>query len=197
MNKRFIFFTLLIATLVSIIFSFSIRWINSRIESTNLKINGVIGENRFLKETFKSLLRTDSINIDSIKIIHGENTFKLKDVIKFPCLIIHLPSTEEDICSSCLTYALNEAKENIHNFSTNMHVCIISVGSNPEIKERIYKKTCYTIEKSLINTLHPNMPYYFILNKDGKISQLYNPNYLFKEYTNIYWEQMNKLHIFS
>lgn len=107
-------------------------------------------------------------------------------------LVIYLPSIEEDICNSCIEYALNEAATNVKDFSSNKHICIISVNSNPEIKERIYKKECHVIDKPLLNVPQTNMPYYFILNANGSVECLFTPNFLFKKHTHTYWKLLKR-----
>ena len=160
----------------------------SKQKSTELLISSVVGENRFLKDSFNSLLTIDSIAMDSIWLKHGKDVIKLSELVSFPCLIIYLPSIKEDICNSCIDYALTEAMQNSRSFADNNHVCIISVNHNPEVKERIYKKKCYYVDESFLNVPQMNMPYYFVLDKDGYVDCLFAPNSLFKECTSLYWK---------
>lgn len=72
----------------------------------------------------------------------------------------------------------------------NWHVCIISVGPNPEIKERIYRKECYVVDDSFLDVPRVNVPYYFVMESDGCVKWLFSPNYLFEEFTDIYLKQL-------
>lgn len=152
----------------------------------------VIGKNRFLEDSFNDLLTMNSISTDSTFLKYGDTYSKLSDIASFPCPVIYLPSIEEDICNSCIEYALNEVIANFKEFSNNRHICIISTGVNPEIKERIYKKRCYITDNPLFNVSQANMPYYFVVDKNGHIECLFTPNFLFKEYTAAYWRQLKR-----
>ena len=168
-----------------------ISWIYSRQEKLKERMNSTIGENRFLKDSFENLVWSDSVSVDSILLKHGRKIVSLSKAVSFPCLIIYLPSIREDVCNSCLIYALDEVKNTLKNFSTSKHICIISVGYNPEIKERIYRKECYVVDDAFLDVPRVNMPYYFVLEKDGNIKWLFSPNYLFKEFTEIYLKHLN------
>lgn len=166
-------------------------WLDySKQKDTTLLISTVIAEKRFLKDSFNGLLTINSIDIDSVWLRHGDKIIKFSEVVSFPCLIVYLPSIQEDICNSCIEYALNEVMVNFKEYSRNEHICIISVNSNPEIKERIYKKKCYVVDETLLDVPKANMPYYFVLNKEGHVEFLFAPNFLFKECTTIYWKQL-------
>lgn len=158
--------------------------------NTELLINSVAGENRFLKDSFNSLLTIDSVVMDDIWLKRGKEVIKLSELVSFPCLIIYLPSVKENICNSCIDYALTEAMKNSKGFADNNHICVVSVNPNPEVKERIYKKKCYYVDESFLNVPQINMPYYFVLDKDGSVDCLFAPNSLFKEYTSLYWSQL-------
>lgn len=182
---------------ICILLSWGIWQCFSKHESTKLLMNTIIGEKRFLEDSFNNLLSTDTILIDNINLTHGREVIKLSEIISFPCLVIHLPSIEEDICNSCIEYALNEVATNLKKISGNKHICIISVGLNPEIKERIYKKEYYITDKPLLNVPKANMPYYFVLDKDGHVEYLFAPNFSFKEHTDTYWRQLKQKYCLS
>lgn len=184
MKYSYLFFTIVLVG----IFSFATYyWGYCKQKNINSHMNIIIGEKYFLDDSFKSLLTTDSIVVDNVCLAHGKQKVKLLEVVRFPCLVIYLPSIHEDICNSCIEYALNSAMEHIENFSLNKHACIISVNANPEIKERIYKKECYVTDLALLNIPQTNMPYYFILEKNGSVNHLFAPNLLFEKYVDIYF----------
>lgn len=186
MRKFFVIFS----CLMWIFLISGVCWSYYKQKSIKSFMSTIIGEKYFLKDSFSSLLMTDTVMVDDIWLNHGGKKIKFSEIVSLPCLIVYLPSIQEDICNSCIEYALNGAMTNIGGFSENKHVCIISLDSNPEIKERIYKKECYVVDKALLDVPQINMPYYFILDKDKHVKYLFAPNSLFKEYTTVYWKRL-------
>ena len=130
-------------------------------------INNIIGEKRYLEDSFNDLLTVDFITGDSVNLKRGDTQSQLADLVSYPCMIIYLPSVQEEICGSCLDFAINEARDTLGDLFVSNRINIISLGDNPEIKERIYKKKVYVTETALIDVPKAYMPYYFVLNEDG------------------------------
>lgn len=166
-------------------------WANysARIELGFLLRNGM-NEKYFLEDSFKNLLITDTIDIENMHLSYRGESIALSDIVTYPCFVVYLPSIQEDICNSCIEYALNEASENLVGFAENKHICIISVGVNPEIKERLYKKKCYIADSDLINLSSKNIPYYFVITEQGCVKDLFSPNFLFKKHVAFYWQAL-------
>lgn len=187
MKRVIAIFVVIFALVLSLFFV----WYNhSKQKNMELLMKNLVGEKYFLNDSFNSFLATPYISVDSVLLRHREDSAKLSDVVSFPCLVIYLPSVKEGICNSCIDYALNEAMNNLKNFSNNEHICIISVEFNPEIRERIYKKKCYFVDDGLLTVPQSNIPYYFVINQGGSVEYLFTPNSLFNEYTNIYLQQL-------
>lgn len=117
----------------------------------------------------------------------------MSELVDFPCVVVYLPSIKENICSSCLTFALNEAKDALGETFLSERVCVVSVGFNPEIKERVYQKKCYVSEAPLIDVPKVYMPYYFVVYPDGHVRYLFCPNSAFEVYTSLYWAKMKSI----
>ena len=149
-------------------------------------INNIIGEKRYLEDSFNDLLTVDFITGDSVNLKRGDTQSHLADLVSYPCMIIYLPSVQEEICGSCLDFAINEARDTLCDLFVSNRINIISLGDNPEIKERIYKKKVYVTETALIDVPKAYMPYYFVLNEDGKVSHLFCPNSAFEDHTTAY-----------
>lgn len=166
-------------------------WTNysARIELKYL-LRNAMNEKYFLEDSFNNLFATDTIDIENVRLNHKGKSIALPNAVTYPCFVVYLPSTQEDICNSCIEYALNEALNNLKRFSENKNICIISVGANPEIKERLYKKTCYVVDKALINAPQANLPYYFVVDTQGVIKDLFSPNFLFKKHVATYWKNL-------
>lgn len=183
----------IIAVVLALVLLFGGLWYSySKLKRMELVMSNIIGENYYLKDSFNNLSTVNYISVDSVWLKHGQEAVELSKVVSFPCLIIYLPSVHEDVCNSCIDYAINEAMRTFKNFSNSRHICLVSIDFNPEIKERVYKKKCYFVDKALLDVPQVNMPYYFILNKDGSVEFLFAPNSLFKEYTALYWKQLNQ-----
>lgn len=172
-------------------------WNYFKQKQINQYTRSIIGEKIYLEDSFKNFLSTDTICIDSIWVEHKEQAIKLSDIISFPCLVIYLPSTEEEICGSCIKYALNSVKTHFGNILENNHICLISVSKNPAIKKRIYQKDCYVAQTALLDVPQTNIPYYFILTKEGYVRYLFYPNGLHKEYTIQYLKFMDSIYQIS
>lgn len=172
-------------------------WNYFKQKQINQYTRSIIGEKIYLEDSFKNFLSTDTICIDSIWVEHKEQAIKLSDIVSFPCLVIYLPSTEEEICGSCIKYALNSVKTNFGNILENNHICLISVSENPAIKKRVYQKDCYVAQTPLLYVSQTNIPYYFILTKEGYVRYLFYPNGLHKEYTIQYLKFMDSIYQIS
>ena len=169
------------------------KWCYAAQKEMSLSISNVIGEKRYLEDSVKELLTRKSIQLDSIELRRGNEHYKLCDIVSFPCIVIYLPSVQEKICGSCLIFAMDEAQKHLEDFFRNKQVCIISLGDNPEMKERIYKKKIFVTDQPLIDVPKTYMPYYFIVNNEGDISHLFCPNSAFKNYTSVYWEKIKSM----
>lgn len=178
--------TIVILSIVCAILACWVGWHYVEKVNVSCSINDVIGERRYLKDCVADLLTVNSVNVDSLELRRGEEYFMLSDSVTFPCLVIYLPSIQEDICGSYLVYAINEAQNALGDFFRSKNLCIISLGDNPEIKERIYKKRIYIIDKPLLHVSKAYMPYYFVLEENGNVRSLFCPNSAFEEYTSLY-----------
>ena len=152
-------------------------WNYFKQKQINQYTRSIIGEKIYLEDSFKNFLSTDTICIDSIWVEHKEQAIKLSDIVSFPCLVIYLPSTEEEICGSCIKYALNSVKTNFGNILENNHICLISVSENPAIKKRVYQKDCYVAQTPLctVSILSERIAQR-IYNTVSKIYGFYIPN---------------------
>lgn len=168
-----------------------VRWCYIEHKEMALSISGVIGEKRYLGDVVKNLMFIDSVKLDSVELRRGEKHYKIRDIVSFPCMVIYLPSVQEKICGSCLSFALDEARKYSEKLFNGNHLCIISLGDNPEVKERIYKKKVFVVDEMLINVPKAYMPYYFMLDRDGRISRLFCPDSSFDKYTFLYWENIS------
>ena len=108
--------TIVFLSLVCVVLALKVLWDYSKQKKVTLSISSVIGEKRFLNESFNGLLTVNSITIDSVCLRHGEETVELSEVVSFPCLIVYLPSIQEDICNSCIEYALSEVMSNLRGY---------------------------------------------------------------------------------
>lgn len=175
-----------------------VGWLNYfRQKQINQYTREIVGEKFYLEDSFHDLLSTDTICIDSISVRHHEKEIKLSDVVSFPCLVIYLPSTEEEICGSCIKYALNSVKTYFENFSKNNHICIISTSENPAIKKRIYRKDCYISQTALFNVPQTDRPYYLVLTEEGCVRYLFYPNGLYEKYTTQYLDFLDSTYRLS
>lgn len=172
-------------------------WNYFKQKQINQYTRAIINEKFYLEDSFKNLLSTDTICIENIWVEHKEQRVKLSNIISFPCLVIYLPSTEEEICGSCIKYALNSVKIHFDNILKNNHICLISASKNPAIKKRIYQKDCYVTQTALLNVPQTNIPYYFILTKEGYVRHLFYPNGLHKKYTIHYLNFLDSIYQIS
>lgn len=173
-----------------------VRWCYVEKGKVSYSINDVIGERRYLEDCVADLLTVSSVNADSLVLRRGEECFSLSDCVSYPCLVIYLPSVQEDICGSCLFYAINEAQNSLGALFGSKNVCIISLGDNPEIKERIYKKRVYITDRPLLAVPKAYMPYYFILEENGSVNSLFCPNSAFEEHTSAYLANIGSMRLF-
>lgn len=156
-----------------------------------VSINSVIGEKRFLEDYFDISLSGNVLILDSTNLIRKEETKNIFDVIELLCLIIYTPSMDENVCMSCINYAIQEVKKKFTDYSFNRHICIISVRKNPELKERIIKKKCYYVEENILGVSKKNVPYYFVIDENRNINDLFIPNSSFKSYTDTYLKRID------
>jgi hypothetical protein len=165
-------------------------------EKFSEKISHLIGEKRYLADSFNALLGDSIYQLDNLQLYHGNDSVDYLDVMELPCLVIYTPFVGELDCMSCITNAIESVMESTKNFSSNAHICMISVNKNPAIQERIYKKPSYFVTKEFLSLPREHTPYYFVITKEKRIEDLFAPEYAYKAYTDMYLKQIKaKYHI--
>ena len=109
-------------------------------------------------------------------------------VIYFPLL--------EDVCSSCIDFAINSVRDHFDDFSSSDRFLVIAQGKNPYLNSRIIKKHLYEnypgtfLEHIKYNS--EKKPFYFVLNKNMEASMFFIPSYNMPELTKRYLDIISK-----
>ena len=141
------------------------------------------GKIRYANQLFSFMSEHFGEKINEVNIIHQKDTFDLNDVLTFPSLLVYIPENEE-VCMSCIDYAITSVKNTFENFSQSENVVIVTCGRNVELKERIIKKDIYFTlnDKPLIDT-ELKSPIYLLVNEELQILSSFIPNILNDHWT--------------
>lgn len=143
-------------------------------------------------------LLNQGLIIEDVVIVDDSNDCNekiLSESINNYSLIIYIPYSD-DICMSCINFAITQVMSHFPNFSTNDNIYIITSRYYPQIKSRIYKKKIYYITNEISGLKIPAdsifLPHYLIINNDLVITSFFTPNSLQPEMTNNYLESASR-----
>lgn len=106
-----------------------------------------------------------------------------------PCFVIYVPDLE-NVCISCVDYAINSAKEHFPDFKTCNRIQVITnAENNPALNARMVGRNILRLkDKSGLgipaDTL--NAPQYFIVNSNYEVNAFFTPNSAYPELTDMY-----------
>lgn len=191
---------IIILVLLINIFLISVIHRKTRVcDSLNDKLGQALILNLQLKENINSSYCNQGFKVENLKIscsIDNSSIKPLSESISQPCLIIYIPYSE-DICMSCIHFAITKVKSHFSNFSTNSNICIITSRYNPKIKSRIYQKEIYhlTKENGGFDIPADNMflPHYFIVDSKLVITSFFTPNSSYPDLTDDYLKSVKKI----
>lgn len=139
------------------------------------------------KEVSRTLISSD-MNDSIIEII--------PESLQLPALVIYLPYSE-DVCISCISFAIDKIKSSFSDFEVNNQIIIITSKYNPNIKGRVFKKKIYHLIPANpqlgIPADNEKIPHYFIISKNRKIDYFFSPNSLFPDLTDKYIETIRTI----
>lgn len=139
-----------------------------------ITISNIIGEKRYLMDLFDiSMYNNKELTVDTLTFNRKNQIIQAKSEIELPCLIIYIPSSQ-NVCMSCINYAILSVKENIPNIYNSKNCCIVSAKHLPILQERIYKKKIFHLEDTI--SLNVSYPIYFLLTENINIILPFIPN---------------------
>ncbi|MDR2037253.1 MAG: hypothetical protein LBQ60_04950 [Bacteroidales bacterium] len=147
-------------------------------------------QNVILYNSFLFSMVNDGKDLNNLEVYtDSKNKFFLFDSIRTSTLMICIPPSE-DICSSCIDYAVNSVKDFFPDFSSNGNIIIFSHTIDSRIKNRIHEKKIYRCFSDdcilgLTNNIE-NKPFYIITDTDRKANMFFVPNSLMPELTSRY-----------
>ena len=138
------------------------------------------------------------IQLDGIQSIASESDGKFIQINKNETYFVIFVPLSEDICNSCVDYAINSVREFFDDFSESDRFILLAQGRNPVLRSRVYNKQIYhdipdTLALNLINNPE-NKPFYFVLNDNMEASMFFIPNALMPELTDKYLDIILKKH---
>ncbi len=192
-------FLIILVLLVNIFLILVIHRKNADCGSLNDNLGQAQILNLQLKESINSSFSNQGYKVENLEIscdIDNSNTKLLSESISQPCLIVYIPYSE-DICMSCIHFAITKVKSYFSNFSTNRDICIITSCYNPKIKSRIYQKKIYHLSKKNGGFNIPAdkkfLPHYFIVDKKFVITSFFTPNSSYPDLTDDYLRSAKKI----
>lgn len=183
---------IIIVILINILLIAVIHRKTNYCNSLNDKLEQAQILNLQLKENINSSFRNQGYKLKNIEIscnIDNSNAKSFSESISQPCLIIYIPYSE-DICMTCIHFAITKVKTHFSNFSTNSNIYIISSRYNPKISSRIYQKEIYHFtQKTMGFDIAADkvlLPHYFIVDSKLVITSFFTPNSSYPDLTNDY-----------
>lgn len=192
-------FLIILVLLINILLISIIHRKTNDCDSLNDKLGQAQILNLQLKENINSSFRNQGYKVKNLEIscnIDNSSIKSLSESISQPCLIIYIPYSE-DICMSCIHFAITKVKSHFFNFSTNSNICIITSRYNPKIKSRIYQKEIYHLTKENEGFDIPAdkvfLPHYFIMDSEFVITSFFTPNSSYPDLTDNYLKSVKKI----
>ncbi len=187
----FIFITVLVLTQIFILTDR--KELKSTLESGKLQ-SGI------LYHAFINSVMTDGCILNDITVSKSQGQpFLLFDSLAFPALIIGIPLSE-DICGSCVDYAVNTVSNFFPDFSNNERIVVLSHVSDPNVKERVYRKSVYRYLSDScqlgLRGMIISKPFYVIIDKDKKANMFFVPNSLMPDLTKQYLAIVRKRYFY-
>ncbi len=147
-------------------------------------------QREILYESFIYSTTNEGSIIGNIEVYEdSDKPFFLFDSISLPILMIVMPPTE-DICNSCINYAVHSVKYFFPDFLDNKRVIVFSHKLNSRIKSQMDRKKMYycVSDSCKLGLIHgqASKPFYVVLNPDRKASMFFTPNNLMPELTDRY-----------
>lgn len=124
------------------------------------------------------------------------NAMSIYEYILLPCLVIYIP--KEEICMSCVDFAINQVKSRFPDFGLNPNILLITSKINPNINSRIFGKRIFHFTSKTENRFgipadSEDMPQYFLLTANKEINLFFTPNRACIELLDTYLEKVNEM----
>ena len=153
-------------------------------------------QNAILYNSFMFAMMNDGVKLERLQEITTEWNGKVIPInINKPVLIIFVPLSD-DICSSCVNYAINSVRDSFDDFSKNDRIFLLAQGRNPILKSRVYNKPIYheIPDSYILNliTTPEKKPFYFVVDDNMEASMFFVPNSLMPELTEKYLKLVAK-----
>lgn len=105
-------------------------------EKVQIEKANFIGRERYFKFLFNFALNNIGQKFPVYEVKHKTDTISSDQIITYPGLLICIPETE-NVCMSCVDYAITSVREVFPDFEKNQSIGIVSFGYNLNLKERI------------------------------------------------------------
>ena len=168
------------------------RYLESKLSDAQLIYQDLIYDNKLALMNLGYKLKDIEISYNG----EDSNAWLLSESISKPSLIIYIPFSE-DLCSSCVRYAITKVENAYPSLVQNNRVQIITSNYNPLVKSRVYKINILylSIENPKLNIPADRdeieiLPRYLIVNKDLIITSFFTPNSQYPERTDDYLQSV-------
>ena len=102
-------------------------------------------------------------------------------------------------CEQCVNYSVQKLMENVNDSTLNMKVLLfgqynneISLKIQAEFFSELGEMTCYYVPYLNLPLDERRVPYYFVLNKDMNVTDVFAPDRMTSKLTDIYFSEINK-----
>ena len=141
------------------------------------------------------------LNYDySVRKINNPNTFLGNDSLNLQKLLSRI--NKETLiyrfsglyCDACNTFGMKKIKQHFTDFATSDRIIFIGSEIDPRLKVDFYGKNILGIKKGFLGLPLEEVktPFYFLLDKNGRIKMTFIPDKSMPEYTDSYLEFVKK-----
>ena len=102
-------------------------------------------------------------------------------------------------CEQCVNYSVQKLMENVNDSSLNIKVLIFGQYNNEmslkiqaEFFSKLGEMTCFYVPNLNLPIDERRVPYYFVLNKDLKVTDVFAPDRMTSNLTDLYFSEIDK-----